>query len=66
LGKRKGHREKEKRNSGRTSDQVMTVGRETPQQLYNARSSRKVKMCPGVSRMTKEIEVFNARGFFSN
>lgn len=66
LDKRDGHREKEKRNRGRTSDQVMTVGRKMPQQIYNARIRRKIKMCPDVSRRTKEIEVFNACGFLSN
>ena len=63
MVKREGHRGREKRNSSRIRDQVMTVGRNTPQQVYKARRRRKVLKYPVVSKMTKEIEIFNARGF---
>lgn len=63
MGKREGYSGREKRNSGRVRDHIMTVGRNTPQQVYRARSRRKIVKCPGVSRMTKETEVFNASGF---
>jgi hypothetical protein len=62
FGQTGGRRGSEKRNGGRIRDQVITVGRNTLRQVYEVRNRRKVLKCPGVSRITKEIEVFKACG----